>query len=169
VQSDLGKGSHFSFLIPLTIALQDSASRESSTGESFHSTYSRPGHSRSSSVFSTASREVEGFVHAISTSHMGPLPDEEALKRGPHRKGSGPGPILIQPTTPGTAPAVDSPLPIRPVKVDEYELDKDVKPIELRAPGSSRRTSRRERPRRRRTPPEQNLRILIVEVRLQSV
>ena len=170
VQSDLGKGSHFSFLIPLTIAPPDFASRDSSAGESFHTTCSQPTHSRSSSVLSTASREVEGFVNAISKSHMWPESEGEMQARIQRKKESGRySPVLGQPNATGTDPRVDSPLPIRPVKVDEYELDKDVRPADLRSPGPSRGSSRRERPRRRRTPPTQRLRILIVEVSFQPV
>ncbi len=163
VDSTLGKGSRFSFLIPLTTETlsggrltMSSPSSNSSQSSLAHSVRSLP--SRNSSRGSA----IDNLVEAISSSHMDDSPkligspgqsrmvDRASLPHAQNDRG-----VEIQ----GSAN------PLKPVKVDEFDLDSPVYPAPV---GISLRTKTRS-PGTYRGQADvaqiPKLRILIVEVR----
>ena len=134
VDSKVGVGSRFSFLIPFSVASND-AERGVSPAVTRASSIQR-----GSSHGSVSSLEVDTIVDALSSALCSP---------------SCPAPRLASPARkPGTFPIADSGTPVRPVKVDQYEMDA------VRRPKSSEK------------PPspafDGKLRVLIVEVLTQG-
>ena len=103
VDSKVGVGSRFSFLIPFTVASSD-AERGVSPALTRASSIQR-----GSSHGSVSSLEVDTIVDALSSALGSP---------------GCPAPRLASPARrPGTYPIADSGTPVRPVKVDQYEMD----------------------------------------------
>ncbi|KAI8971142.1 hypothetical protein BD414DRAFT_426633 [Trametes punicea] len=112
VDSTLGQGSRFSFLLPLTTDM-------SGSGLSFSSNSSRSSLARSNGA--SRGSEIQDLVHALSSTHMddaSPSQDHQAVRRTQSR----PPPASGQVEIPGSAN------PLKPVKVDEFDLDPPVSP-----------------------------------------
>lgn len=155
VDSNLGQGSRFSFLLPLTTDVhRNSVSRSS-------------GSSRSSLVLTqhggSRGSELNDLVDTLSVSHMDdsvalPRPSNDRTSTGRSSTGSAGGHVEIQ----------DSGIPLRPVKVDEFSLDRPV-PQPMSSVSSQARKSRSSPAKRSPIGRAQSeslpkLRILIVEV-----
>ncbi|KAI0775514.1 hypothetical protein BD413DRAFT_470488 [Trametes elegans] len=111
VDSVFGQGSRFSFLLPLTTDLPD-GTMSLSSGSSQSSLCAISGGSRDS--------EIHDLVEALSANHMdntsaitAPCEDEPS----PHRSSS-------RPSAGGRMEIPGSGIPLRPVKVDEFDLDR---------------------------------------------
>lgn len=116
VDSAMGKGSRFSFLLPLTtdgsgsgrLTFSSSNSSRSSLIASMHSVPSRR-----ASMGGSRGSEIDNLVEALSSSHMGDQsPHERLITRGDGGK------VDI----PGSANS------IKPVKMDGYDLDQPKTP-----------------------------------------
>lgn len=140
VDSKVDEGSRFSFLIPLALpespspgsdlmrspaaSLNEGSSNSRSRGSSaIGSNASNKSKSlvqqlRSSRNSQGSSIDVDGFVDAISTSHMG-SPSILA-----HQQNSAPGHAgSPKPSPLGSFSVSGSSIPVRPVKMDEYQMD----------------------------------------------
>ncbi|TRM64908.1 hypothetical protein BD626DRAFT_454990 [Schizophyllum amplum] len=113
VDSQLNQGSRFSFLIPLGL-YEDRAISESPASSGSSAVSSLRVRDRTMSRGSSKGSEIDSLVEALSTSHMkspqSPLAaDIRKEPREPH---------------PGTVEIGGSATPLRPVKIDEFDLDK---------------------------------------------
>ena len=155
VDSALGKGSRFSFLLPLATESSSAFSGSAGTG---HLSITSNNSSRSRSIRSSLSREnsrgseIDNLVEALSSSHL-----EGASPRQVER--GSPAPVVGRPNSKGRMDIPGSANPIKPVKVDEFDLDKPV----VRQKQSRSKVS----PNKRHSDVAHlpKLRILIVEVR----
>ncbi|KAF8158228.1 hypothetical protein B0H34DRAFT_446175 [Crassisporium funariophilum] len=114
VDSKLNEGSCFSFLIPLSLS--------GSLGDSNIS--SPMVCARTGSMFSGGS-DIENLVEALSSNHMSPPSSRGSMHSMEGRKSIeqpkvSPRPSPRQPTT-GIYPVTDSHVPVRPVKIDDFE------------------------------------------------
>ncbi|KAF7322650.1 ATP-binding cassette transporter [Mycena chlorophos] len=132
VESKVGEGSRFSFLIPLSLSadgedLLMSHSHSSSRGSSNNSNKSLQVRSRKTSLDSSG--EIESLVEAISSSHMAvPSPTGSGgSKQLGRTRSSSPESIPLLPPhnnlRPGVFGVSDSSTPLRPIKVDGFTLD----------------------------------------------
>ncbi|KAF8895314.1 hypothetical protein BD779DRAFT_1498791 [Infundibulicybe gibba] len=119
VDSTVNEGSRFSFLIPLALTT-DSSERSISPPFSSSVTSLRM-RSRSASV--SGGSEIDNLVEALSDHMSG-----RSLSSSPRT--GGPEPIEAPPrqpaptdSKPGTFPIRGSPIPVRPVKVDDFVVD----------------------------------------------
>jgi len=123
VDSKVGEGSQFSFLIPLSLSVEVArsacSSRSSSSSRPAH--LSKPG-SRSGSIFiGTVEHDIENLVQALTSNHMtssreslhDTLDESKSIELPPHP------PATRQPSA-GRVEVADASVPIRPVNVDEY-------------------------------------------------
>ncbi|KAJ7695709.1 phytochrome-like protein [Mycena rosella] len=127
VESKVGDGSRFSFLIPLALSgdgdeLIIASPATSSNNSSLKSLRVR---SRTQSIDSLGA--IDSLVEALSSNHMGTpaSSSQEAF----HRRA--PSPIDLHPSTiavPGIFGVPDSNMPVRPVKVDGFVVDTTVMP-----------------------------------------
>ncbi|KZV68824.1 hypothetical protein PENSPDRAFT_686959 [Peniophora sp. CONT] len=138
VDSRVNEGSSFSFLIPFV--LWDSENMSAGGGGSSASSLAGRSSSR-------GSNEVESIVDALSSQFGGAGPMIEAPS----------GPL-----TPGIVPIPGSRNPLRPVRIDEYDIDGQ-RQAKRRASKSSLRSSESRPSAGRRTPSDRKLRVLIVE------
>ena len=166
VDSALGKGSRFSFLLPLTTERSSSGRLTLSTSNSSHSSLSRSGVPSRAESKNSRTSEIDNLVEALASSHMnaqprsssGPSPPRLRSRDSPIRK-----PDNGRVELPGCAN------PLKPVKIDEFNLDPPVKssPPALLSPRT--RASPNKRPGGSRSHGDSyrlpKLRILIVEVR----
>ncbi|VDB85582.1 unnamed protein product [Peniophora sp. CBMAI 1063] len=136
VDSRVNEGSSFSFLIPFVLWESGNMSAGGSSASSLGG--------RSSS---RGSAEVESIVDALSSQFGGPGPMIEAPSGPP---------------TPGTVPIPGSRNPLRPVRIDEYEMDGQRQVLQRPSRTSLRSTESRPSAGRR-TPSDRRLRVLIVE------
>jgi len=124
VDSKVGEGSQFSFLIPLSLSVEvdRSAGSSRSSGSSRPAQPSKPG-SRPRSLFTgTSEHEIENLVQALSSNHM--TSSRESLRDTTNESKSielpSQPPATRQPSA-GRFDVTDSSIPIRPVKVDEFD------------------------------------------------
>ncbi|KAF8208675.1 hypothetical protein K438DRAFT_1573576 [Mycena galopus ATCC 62051] len=179
VESKVGEGSRFSFLIPLELSdggdeLVIPSSRTASSKDS--SLKSLRIRSRNQSLDSSAG-EIDSLVEAISSSHMvGPSPPGSLRE---HRRTRSSSPSELPTVLPGVFGVSDSSTPLRPVKVDGYSLNTPAIPLEgedlkmspfvLEAPPAAKAlptplpTPARESPPRELSNDLSKLRVLIVE------
>ncbi|KAI0643021.1 hypothetical protein C8Q79DRAFT_202229 [Trametes meyenii] len=111
VDSTLNKGSRFSFLLPLTTDLPGAHSISYSSGSSRSSLV------RSNSDHSHRS-EMDGLVEALSSNHMH---DSRAVQdsESPRERRSS-----SRPSSGGRVDVPGSSTPLKPIKVDEFDLDR---------------------------------------------
>ena len=139
VDSKVGEGSQFSFLIPLSLSVEvdRSAGSSRSSGSSRPAQPSKPG-SRPRSLFTgTSEHEIENLVQALSSNHMtssreslrDTLDESKSIELPPHP------PATRQPSA-GRFDVTDSSVPIRPVKVDEF--DRPMVPPPISSPRSEK-------------------------------
>lgn len=129
VDSVLGQGSRFSFLLPLTTELSGSGSGRlsisgptSSSSSMVRSTRSMP------SSNSSRGSEIDNLVEALSSSHM-----DDQIKIGPYTPTSDAG-------NTGKVDIPSSMNPLKPVKMDQFELDRPIsqsKSTHVRMPSDS--------------------------------
>jgi hypothetical protein len=163
VDSKLGQGSRFSFLIPFALA-DEGSDVYLSPGSSMRSRIRSRTNSAGSGSRSAGSSEIDSFVEALrGTSSAGsstPAPSSIKTK-------SPPGRIELTPSArDGEFPVIDSKTPVRGVRIDNHNLDDRVTesrrgsaaPTPSEAP---RRSSSAKKPSDRK---DNKLRILIVEV-----
>ncbi|KAI0671080.1 hypothetical protein C8Q78DRAFT_1079021 [Trametes maxima] len=149
VDSTLGKGSRFSFLLPLTTDLPGARSISCSSGSSRSSLIrSISDHSRRS--------EMDGLVEALSSNHMHDcraIQDGESPQRGSSSRPSSGGRVEV----PGSS------TPLKPIKLDEFDLDRPM--TAARVPRGSRASPGKQSPPHRAPvePPVPKLRVLVVE------
>ena len=155
VDSQVAEGSRFSFLIPL--GLQGDGSAPSSVVSSLSSATSSVENldKRRSRTMShnSASSKIDSLVEALSSSHMHPQGSTSELQKEPQ---------------PGTVDILGSATPLRPVRIDQFDLDKPARPSgSLHRPSGIRLPSKasREALTSADPPVKPVLRILIVEVR----
>ncbi len=158
VDSALGQGSRFSFLLPLATETSSAFSGSGSAGTrvtigssggSSRSSLQRSLHSSLSQPNSRGS-QIDNLVEALSSSHLetGPAPSPRKIERGsPGSTGRASSTSRVD--IPGSAH------PLKPVKVDEFDLDKPV---------VRKSKSKVSPPKRHRDADAPKLRILIVEV-----
>ncbi|KAF9011494.1 hypothetical protein BDZ89DRAFT_1225510 [Hymenopellis radicata] len=115
VDSKVTEGSRFSFLIPLSLLGEGSEISSSSSRRS--STSSLRIRSRAPSI--NAGNEIDSLVEALSSNHM----SSTSSQAPEERKRGGSSPLLSNKRSAGSFGVTDSNIPIRPVKVDQYELD----------------------------------------------
>ena len=165
MDSALGKGSRFSFLLPLTTEGSSSGRMTLSTPESSRSPLVRSAlsaaPSRANSRNSRTS-EIDNLVEALSSSHMEALPRSAGGPSPPRVVSAGVSPIR---TSPGRVEVPSSVIPIKPVKIDQFDLDPPAPVVTVSAVKPHRKKS---------TSPKQlignradhgpKLRILVVEV-----
>ena len=155
VDSQVEEGSRFSFLIPLGLQGDgNSSSSAVSSQSSASSSLDRLERTRSRAVSHTsASSKIDSLVEALSSSHMHPQGvTSEAQKE----------------SQPGTVDILGSATPLRPVRIDQFDLDKPLRPSGSNyRPKGIRLPSRTSREALTSTDPlvKPVLRILIVEVR----
>lgn len=111
VDSKVDEGSRFSFLLPFP--LSTNPGERSFSAPSPLSGVSRE---RASSRGSGSSREVDSLVDALASSLGGGGP-------GTNRLGTSSSSSEMPPSVPGTFAVRDSGMPVRPVKVDEFEME----------------------------------------------
>ncbi|KAI9064701.1 hypothetical protein FKP32DRAFT_1611120 [Trametes sanguinea] len=144
VDSVLGQGSRFSFLLPLTTEIPG-------CGDSFSS-----GSSVAPSNGASRGSEIQGLVEALSSSHMdendSPL-DGQVVRRTQSRPPS---------FTPGQFEIHGSATPLKPVKVNEFDLDHPASATSI-VKQHKNATKRSPSSRSQSQPPYPKLRILIVE------
>ncbi|KAF5362908.1 hypothetical protein D9758_007118 [Tetrapyrgos nigripes] len=107
VESKEGEGSRFSFLIPLKSSR--SASNSSRSSSSLASLHRNSSHG---SVRSNSDKEIDSLVEALSSNHM----DGNSRSSSPRDS------IDIGSRT-GSFEVVDSAIPLRPIKVGEYDTN----------------------------------------------
>ncbi|KAJ7505555.1 hypothetical protein B0H11DRAFT_1796399 [Mycena galericulata] len=121
VESKVGEGSRFSFLIPLALSadggegLVMSSPATSSNNSSLKSLRTR---SRKASIES--SEGIDSFVEALSASHMVSTSPHESYHKRTRSSSPTDGPFPL--STPGVFGVADSSMPLRPVKVDGYNV-----------------------------------------------
>ncbi len=113
VDSKVMEGSRFSFLIPLSLLGEGSEMSSSSSKQS--STSSLRIRSRAPSI--NAGNEIDSLVEALASNHMSSTSSPAPAER------EGSSPLLSSKKSAGSFGVTDSNIPIRPVKVDQYELD----------------------------------------------
>ncbi|KAJ7043873.1 phytochrome-like protein [Mycena alexandri] len=120
VESKLGEGSRFSFLIPLALSADgDELVMSSPAASSNNSSLRR---SRTGSMDSGG--QIDSLVEAIAASHMiSPSPQGSQHRR---TRSSSPEPQPL--TMNGVFGVSDSSIPLRPIKVDGYGVDAPVTP-----------------------------------------
>ncbi|KAF7314265.1 ATP-binding cassette transporter [Mycena kentingensis (nom. inval.)] len=127
VESKVGEGSQFSFLIPLALATVGEELVSSSRTSSNNSAKSLQVRSRRTSLASSG--ELDSLVEAISSSHMiSPSPTGSGGNSHKRTRSSSPEPTTHQLPTPSHLPpgifgVSDSNTPLRPVKVDAFTID----------------------------------------------
>ncbi|PIL35229.1 transporter [Ganoderma sinense ZZ0214-1] len=160
VDSTLGSGSRFSFLIPLTTETS-SGGRPTMSSPSPNSSQSSLAHSVQSLPSRNSSRgsEIDNLVEAISSSHMDDSP-KLISSSGQSRMVDRASPLRAQ--NERGVEIQGSANPLKPVKVDEFDLDS---PIHPPAAKISHRKTRRPGTHRGQSDVAQmpKLRILIVE------
>lgn len=110
VDSKVDEGSRFSFLLPFPLSINPG--ERSFSAPSPLSSASRE---RASSRGSGSSREVDSLVDALASSLGGGGPATNRLASSSSSE--------MPPSAPGTFAVRDSGMPVRPVKVDEFEID----------------------------------------------
>lgn len=144
VDSRIGNGSRFSFLLPFPVA----------DPNTFHSQ-----DVAAINPDSGGNSEIDSLVSAISTSHMVPHAPSASPREVPRR----PRPRKVRPPSKGEFEVEDSAFPVRPVKVDEGGVGPPMVLAQKRQQEArAHRTS--SRPLQSRTQRSHQLRILIVEV-----
>lgn len=108
VDSVVGEGSRFSFLLPLSLC-QKPISDESGNSSAGHSSAVSSKASFMSSTRSAAS-EIDNLVEALSSSHLVGSDPTESVSQAP----------IPEETNDGTFPVAGSLFPIHPVKIDPY-------------------------------------------------
>ncbi|KAJ7070009.1 hypothetical protein C8F01DRAFT_1114955 [Mycena amicta] len=129
VDSKVGEGSRFSFLIPLSLSAdgEDLVVRSSPKTSSNNSSRSLQVRSHPSSLESSG--EIESLVEALSSSHMVSPSPTGSGSRHRRTRSSSPDPAyrLTSPHNNNLVPGVfgvsDSSTPLRPIKVDTFALD----------------------------------------------
>ena len=166
VDSALGKGSRFSFLLPLTTERSSSGRLTLATSNSSHSSLSRSGVPSRAESKNSRTSEIDNLVEALASSHMnaqprsssGPSPPRLRSRDSPIRK-----PDNGRVELPGCAN------PLKPVKIDEFNLDPPVKSSSPALLSPRTKASPNKRPGGSRSHGDSyrlpKLRILIVEVR----
>ncbi|KAJ7163265.1 hypothetical protein C8R46DRAFT_1177450 [Mycena filopes] len=120
VESKVGEGSRFSFLIPLALSADGDELVMSSPGTSSNNSSLR--RSRRRSIDSGGA--IDSLVEALASSHMiSPSPQGSHHKRT--RSSSPEAPPTIMPGLFGVS---DSSVPIRPIRVDSFAVDAPVTP-----------------------------------------
>jgi len=153
VESKENEGSRFSFLIPLTrTGTPTNSSRSSSSLSSLH-------RSSRASLQSNPGKEIDSLVEALGSSHMDTRSNTSKSSSSPRNSIEGP----PSPSgRPGTIDVPGSNIPLRAVKVNEYDTNTPAVPSR---PGSDLSPSI---PRSRKTSQTdadaEKLRVLIVEV-----
>ncbi|CAA7261458.1 unnamed protein product [Cyclocybe aegerita] len=119
VDSKLGEGSRFSFLIPLALS---AGAASPLTGSSLSSQSSRSSpriRSRPASFFSASGgKDVDSLVSALSSSHMSSPSRSEDIKPKEATRAKS-----RQLSSSGVFPVADSHIPVRPVKIDYFDQD----------------------------------------------
>ena len=169
MESKVDQGSRFSFLIPLSLPA-DGSETSGSNSSNRSSAVSLRVRSRAHSLHSGS--EIESLVEALGSSHMSPSNSSKGSSKGSspgrHEHRALPGTSTQRL---GTFGVTDSNIPVRPVKVEEYELElsalrsRTSRPKLNRLPSTQRSITKFDD---RETPIEEtaHLRILIVEVRV---
>lgn len=124
VDSKVDEGSRFSFLLPFP--LQTNPGEHSFSAPSPLSSVSLE---RASSRGSGSSREVDSLVDALASSLGGGGPGTNRLASSSS--------LEMPPSAPGTFAVRDSGMPVRPVKVDEFEMEDNIMKRESAARSST--------------------------------
>lgn len=149
VDSRIGDGSRFSFLLPLPVA-------DSNTFDSQGVKAINPDDGSASG----GNSEIDSLVSAISTSHMVPHAPSTSPRPVPRR----PGPRKVTPASEGKFEVEDSAFPIRPLRVDEGDVEPPIISAQKRQQDArAHRIS--SQPLQSHIQQSHQLRILIVEVR----
>lgn len=129
VNSTVGKGSRFSFLMPLALSVERTLSRQGRSSLSSGSSRASPGmhtSSRSSSVRSGgfAENDINNLVEALSSNHETSV-SREFLLTDAGRQAEGSRSSLNHTPRPSTGilEATDSQVPIRPVKIHSLNTE----------------------------------------------
>jgi hypothetical protein len=125
VESKVGEGSRFSFLIPLALSVDgDELRMASPEPTSKNSSLKSLIRSRKASMDSAKSAgEIDSLVEALGSNYMMMgSPQERYLRR---TRSSSPVDLAPTTSTPGTFGVPDSSMPVRPVKVDGFAVDLD--------------------------------------------
>ncbi|CAG7853027.1 SubName: Full=Related to phytochrome {ECO:0000313/EMBL:CCA70880.1} [Serendipita indica DSM 11827] len=141
VDSKLDQGSRFSCLLPFPLA--DYSVRNGSTDGDGSGT--------------SAKSEIDSFVDAISSSHM--MVHGQASNAGPLRR---PRPKKVRQPSGGVFEVEDSNYPVRPAKVDEFDIDYPQTSL-VRVPSTASHTRRVRSQRDLLASARPSLRILVVE------
>ncbi|KAF9454842.1 hypothetical protein P691DRAFT_655466 [Macrolepiota fuliginosa MF-IS2] len=166
VDSRVGAGSRFSFLIPLALFLEGSGPSVSSRSSGSSSAQSQA-YSRASSLPRSMHDEIDGLIGALSSNRISPRPPSTREGSVP-AAGTGSASVSKM-VNRGTFDVKDSQVPTRPVKVDYY--DQKVTRANRSSRASSENTQERAAPPARlarresqvATAKREKLRILIVE------
>jgi hypothetical protein len=149
VDSRVGDGSRFSFLLPFPVAGPNAfRSRETSTL------------SQDDGSASGGNSEIDSLVSAISTSHM----VQHAPSTSPRPVLRRPRPREVRPPSEGRFEVEDSVFPIRPLKLDEASVEPPMVSAQRRQQ-QARAHRINSKPLQSHTQKSHHLRILIVEVR----
>lgn len=163
VESQVNQGSRFSILLPFSIPPEGS---ETSSSRSSNQSSSASLRIRSQSQSLNSGSEIDSLVEALTSNHMSPSNSSKGSSPGPSEQNALPSPNISRP---GTFEVTDSNVPVRPIKMDEFELE----PSSLRSrtsrsklkrfPSSHRSTRPENETASEEKRPVVKLRILIVE------
>lgn len=121
MDSTYGKGSRFSFLLPLTTETSSGGRLTISSPDSSRSSLA---HSSKSAPYSSSGRgsEIDHLVQALSASHVDGSADQTGPPQIPNKEGESP----VRTANDGKIEIVGSANPLKPVKVDGFDLDNPV-------------------------------------------
>lgn len=128
VDSTVGKGSQFSFLIPLSLSIGRPSSRNGSSISPASSRASPGLRSRATSLFS-GEANIENLVNALSSNHLAAPPPRENMRNNVEEAKVAEGiyhplpSIHRQSSSQGGTFNIPGSVPVRPVKIDPYEVD----------------------------------------------
>ncbi|KAJ6557231.1 hypothetical protein DFH09DRAFT_1280009 [Mycena vulgaris] len=130
VESKVGEGSRFSFLIPLALSDDGDGLVMTSPAASSHHSSLTSLRIRSRKQSADSVGDIDSLVQALSSNYM--FPPSEACHR--RTRSSSPVDLPSSSTKPGVFNVPDSSMPVRPVRVDGFAVDSPATPVEPTTP-----------------------------------